>query len=101
MTNDPDPAGRRTRAFWHRFPKDDSWRQCTLASSVKNGDRYQPYCRSCWHSGRIMTPEEVSAWADVPMETPIIALAARLVCLTCRYPAGYFHLHNPAVKKYR
>jgi hypothetical protein len=91
-------ADRRTRAFWHRFPEDDAWRQCTLASSVKNGFCYQPCCRNCWRSGEIMTPAEVSAWAEVPMETPIIALAARLVCSTCGYPAGYFHLHNPQVK---
>lgn len=98
MINQIDPAGRRTRAFWHRFPKDDAWRECTLANSVKNDFRYQPCCRNCWHKGEMMTPAEVSAWAMVPMDTPIIALAARLVCSKCSYPAGYFHLHNPMVK---
>jgi hypothetical protein len=40
-----------------------------------------------------MTPAEVSAWAVVQMGSPIIALAARLVCSLCDHPAGYFHLH--------
>lgn len=39
--------------------------------------------------------------AGVPMETPIIALPARLVCSQCDHPAGYFHLHNPAVKAHQ
>jgi hypothetical protein len=43
------------------------------------------------------SPAEVAAWANVPMETPIIALASRLVCSKCGLPAGYFHGHNPEV----
>lgn len=99
--DDEKCSGRRTRVFWHRFPKDDAWRKCTLANSIKNDFRYQPYCRNCFHRGEIMTPGEVSAWAKVPMDTPIIALAARLVCSKCDYPAGYFALHNPMVKPHR
>jgi hypothetical protein len=45
-----------------------------------------------------MTPAELSLVANVPMDTPLIELAERLVCLRCGYPAGFFHLHNPAVK---
>ena len=101
MTNDPDPAGRRTRAFWHRFPKDDAWKACTLAYAERERVKLEPNCRNCQHKGQAKSGAEVSAWADVPMETPIIALALRLVCSTCGYPAGYLHLHNPAVKSHR
>jgi len=34
----------------------------------------------------------------VPMDAPLIALAMGLVCSTCGFPAGCFHLHDPAVK---
>jgi hypothetical protein len=46
----------------------------------------------------VLTPREVATWASVPMSTPVIALAARLVCSKCGLPAGYFHGHNPHVK---
>lgn len=65
------------------------------------GGKLQPVCRSCWQAGTIMTPGGVSAWASVSMNTPLIALARRLVCSSCGYPAGYFHLHNPSVKPHR
>ncbi len=41
-----------------------------------------------------MKPAEVAAWANVSMDTPIITLAARLVCSKCGLPAGYFHGHH-------
>lgn len=44
-----------------------------------------------------MTPADVAAWANVPMDTPIITLAARLVCSKCGLPAGDFRGHNPGV----
>jgi hypothetical protein len=95
---DPDdPAGRRTRDYWHQFPKDDGWKKVTLAHQERERFQLQPCCRSCWHRGPPMTPAEVAAWANVSMETPIIALATRLVCSKCGLPAGYFHGHNPAV----
>lgn len=96
-----DRSGRRTRAFWHRFPKDDGWRACTLEHFQRSGEKLEPVCRNCWHRGRTMTGAEVAAWASVPSRTPAIALAARLVCSRCGYPAGYFHLHSPAVKAAR
>ena len=32
MREPKDPAGRRTRAFWHHFPADDGLTACTLES---------------------------------------------------------------------
>ncbi len=93
-------SGRRTRAYWHRFPKDDGWKQCTLFYAEREHFRLEPCCRNCRHHGKVMTGAEVAAWADVSMDTPIIAVAARLVCSGCGYPAGYFHLHNPAGGKF-
>jgi hypothetical protein len=49
----------------------------------------------------MMASAEASAWIEAPMQTPIIALAGRLVCSKCSYPAGYFHLHNPQVKPHK
>jgi hypothetical protein len=69
------PAGRRTRALWHRVLKDDAWRRCTLASQEVLGHRLETVCRNCWHSGEVMTPADVLAWAEVSMEVPIIVLA--------------------------
>ena len=101
MRDPEDPAGRRTRAFWHQFPKDDGWKTCTLAYAERERFKLEPNCKNCQHRGEVMTGAEVSAWTGVSMDTPIIALAARLVCSRCDYPAGYFHLHNPAVKAHR
>jgi hypothetical protein len=98
MRDPTDPAGRRTRAFWHRFPKDHAWKQVTLAQRECQNFKLEVCCRNCFHRGPVMTPSEVADWAGVPMSTPIIALAARLVCSKCSLPAGYFHGHNPAVK---
>jgi len=93
-----DPADRHSREFWHRFPEDGAWRAVTLASQEALGYRLEPNCRNCWHRGKVMTAAEVSAWMQAPMHTPVIALAARLICSRCRYPAGYFHLNNPQVR---
>lgn len=92
-----DRVGRRTRAFWHRFPKDDAWRECTLAYAEIQCFKLEPSCRNCFHRARVMTGAEVAAWTGASMDTPIIALAARLVCSRCHHAAGYFHLHNPQV----
>jgi hypothetical protein len=100
--HDPaDPEGRRTRAFWHSFPKDGEWKKVTLAAMERERFKLEPCCRSCWHHGAVMTPAEVAAWASVDMDTPVIALAARLVCSKCGLPAGYFHGHNPGVSQHR
>jgi len=96
-----NPAGRRTRGFWHRFPEDGAWRAVTLSRQEALGYLLEPTCRNCWHRGEVMSATEVSAWTEAPMDTPIIALAARLICLRCGYPAGYFHLHNPDVKPHK
>jgi hypothetical protein len=93
-----DLSGRRTRAFWHRFPKDDAWREVTLAQQESQDFKLEACCRNCFHHGPVLTPREVATWASVPMSTPVIALAARLVCSKCGLPAGYFHGHNPHVK---
>lgn len=98
MTKNDDPTGRRTRSFWHSVPMDDAWKQVTLAGQEQQNFKLQPHCRNCQHRGSIMTPSEVAAWARVSMSTPVIALAARLVCSKCGFPAGYFHGHNPMVK---
>ena len=98
MRDPDDPAGRRTRAFWHHFPRDGEWRKVTLAAKAALGFKLEPCCRNCHHKGPVMTPEEVAAWAGVPMATPVIWLAARLVCSQCDYPAGYFYGHNPHVR---
>jgi hypothetical protein len=96
-----DPAGRKTRSFWHHFPNDDAWKRCTLTYMERECFEIEPCCRNCWHRGEQMTPRKAAAWAGVDLETPIILLAARLVCSRCGYPAGYFHLHNPAVKAHK
>jgi hypothetical protein len=80
------------------MPKDDAWRACTLEHYQRRGDKLEPSCRNCWHRGNVMTGAEVSAWSGAPMDTPVIVLAARLVCSRCDHPAGYFHLHNAHVK---
>ncbi len=99
MRDPEDAAGRRTRAFWHQFPRDDAWKRVTLAHQERERFKLEPICRNCRHCGPVMTPREVAVWAGVDMEAPVIALAARLVCTKCGLPAGYFHLHNPAVKQ--
>lgn len=100
MGHPDDRNGRRTRTFWHRFPKDNGWKKCTLAYADERGFRLEPCCRNCWHRGRNMTGAEIAVWADVPLDTPIIALAARLICSVCSYPAGYLHMHNPAGRSF-
>ena len=101
MADHDETSGRRTRAFWHRFPKDDGWKACTLDYAKRQCFKLEPTCRNCWHRGIVMDAVELAAWAQVPTHTPIIALAARLVCSRCDHPAGYFHLHNPHVKDVR
>jgi hypothetical protein len=96
-----ESPGRRSRGFWHSFPKDGAWRAVTLSSQEALSYLLEPICRNCWHRGKVMRPAEVAAWTGAPMDTPVIALAARLVCSSCDYPAGYFHLHNPDVKHHK
>ena len=48
-----------------------------------------------------LMPRDANAPPRAATETPTTALAVRLVFSTCGYPAGYFHLHNPAVKSHR
>lgn len=101
MDKSTDTAGRRSRAYWHPIPKDDGWKACTLEHYQHSGDKLEPTCRNCWHKGAVMTGAEVADWAGVPMDTPITALAARMVCSRCDHPAGYFHVHNSDVRSNR
>jgi len=88
---------RADRRFWHRFPPDGEWRRVTLASQARFGFRLEPTCRNCWHRGEVMTPGEFAARFDVSMSEPVLSVQARLVCSSCRLPAGYFHVHNPCI----
>ncbi len=55
-------AGRGSTDCWseeeidrtyHRFPKDDAWKKCTLAAVIEEGSRLWLYCTGCQHSSNL------------------------------------------------
>mgnify|MGYP006945666701 CR=1 FL=1 len=70
-------------ASWHGpLPKDDGWRQVTLASIAALGQRLWLRCNAC---GRDLSPEPkiFAAEHGLPLHTPLQIIARRLVCTHC------------------
>lgn len=66
---------------WHSIPKDDSWKQVTLAHIESLGQRLWISC----HCGRekIIGPSAYAAEVRTPMSTPLLAISLRLRCTAC------------------
>jgi hypothetical protein len=91
-------ADRSNPAFWHVVPSDDEWKGVTLSTMERLDHRLQPICRSCWHTGGIMTPAEIAELFEVPMDMPLLTIQRMLRCAACGLPAGYLHQHNPLIR---
>lgn len=66
---------------WNSIPKDDAWRQVSLAYVHASGQRIWIHC-AC---GR-QTVEEPLAYAqihDISPDTPLLSIARRLRCSQC------------------
>jgi len=64
---------------WHRFPKDDAWKKCTLRGLVENGERLWLYCAGCRRTRYLETVQ----WAEthgVNLDWPLLTLARRMRC---------------------
>jgi hypothetical protein len=71
---------------WHRFPKDDAWKKCTLQGLVENGERLWLYCAECRRTRCLETVE----WAEthgVDLDWPLLTLARRIRCSRCNRKA--------------
>jgi len=75
-----DPAGRRTRASWHQFPKDDAWKKATLASSRRYKDRLWLICNCC-HRSYLVMHDEFVAFHRLEPTTPFLLINMRLRCV--------------------
>jgi len=67
---------------WHKFPKDDAWKQVTLASVEALGQRIWIRCNACEHE-RTENPAEFANAAALAMTTPLLLIASRLRCQKC------------------
>lgn len=71
---------------WHRFPKDDAWKKCTLRGLVENGERLWLYCTGCRRTRYLETVQ----WAEthgVDLDWPLLTLARRIRCSRCNRKA--------------
>jgi hypothetical protein len=72
---------------WHRFPKDDAWKKCTLRGLVENGERLWLYCAGCRRTRYLETVQ----WAEthgVNLDWPLLTLARRMRCSRCNRKAA-------------
>src|SRR5690606_32681764 len=70
-------------AGWHGpLPKDDAWRQVTLASIAELGQRLWLRCNACGRD-RSPQPEAFAAEHGLPLDMPLAIIARRLVCTHC------------------
>jgi len=88
-----DPAGRRTRASWHQFPKDDAWKKATLASSRRYKDRLWLICNCC-HRSYLVMHDEFVAFHRLEPTTPFLLINMRLRCVVCGEKNGQCRLET-------
>jgi len=72
---------------WHRFPKDDAWKKCTLRGLVENGERLWLYCSGCRRTRYLETVQ----WAEthgVDLDWPLLTFARRIRCSRCNRKAA-------------
>jgi hypothetical protein len=72
---------------WHRFPKDDAWKKCTLRGLVENGERLWLYCAGCRRTRYL----EIVQWAEthgVDLDWPLLTFARRIRCSRCNRKAA-------------
>jgi hypothetical protein len=92
------PAAFRVET-WHRWPKDDDWKRCTLEHYQSLGMGLKPGCKACQHHGEIISPIEFAERFNVPMDTPLLVIERAMRCTACGCPAGYLGLDNPATSR--
>lgn len=66
---------------WHTIPKDDAWKQVTLAYVVGRGKRIWVHC-ACGRN-EMRDPTEFAAEKGLALTTPLLAIALRLRCQSC------------------
>ena len=67
---------------WHTIPRDNAWRQVTLASIHGLGQRLWLRCDHCGHD-IIAEPITFSEQHQVSTGTPLLSISLRLVCTCC------------------
>ena len=67
---------------WHTRPKDDTWRQVTLAHLARLSQRLWLRCNGCGHSV-IAPPDAFGSLHALPSCTPLLLIGERLVCSHC------------------
>jgi len=73
---------------WHITPKDDAWRQVTLASVEQLEQRLWLRCNGCGHSA-IIAPRAFAERAGVDMTTPLLTIGQALRCVECGEQKGH------------
>lgn len=66
---------------WHTIPRDDAWKQVTLAHVDALGRGIWIHC----HCGRqkIVGPGAFAIELRLPMTTPLLSIALRMRCTAC------------------
>jgi hypothetical protein len=66
---------------WHRVPKNDDWKACTIAAAFGRRQSIWVHC-VCGHQ-RFVEPSAFAADCGVDLGTPLLSLAMRLRCTVC------------------
>jgi len=66
---------------WHTIPRDDAWRQVTLAHIHSLGQRLWINC-AC-HRERLVEPLAYAVETGLDPATPLLSIALRLRCSAC------------------
>ena len=72
---------------WHQRPKDNAWRQATLASARRFADRLWLYCNGC-HRSYLVMHDEFVAFHQLESATTFPAINKRLRCVVCGEKKG-------------
>lgn len=73
---------------WHTIPKDDAWKQVTLASVNALGQRIWLRCNGCGRD--VYTPPlDFAAQRNLDPSTPLLVITIRLRCTRCGKRKGW------------
>jgi hypothetical protein len=67
---------------YHPLPKDDGWREVTIAYAIENGRRLSLCCVQCQRATYV-SAEDLAALYKIDWQTPLLILERSFRCTTC------------------
>ena len=71
---------------WHTLPKDDAWKQVTLAHVEDLGVPIWIHCHCCHQ--RMVDPRAYAVEVSLPMDTPLLSIAGPAALFSLRRARG-------------